>query len=125
MSVHKETYVVRGWRLPYEPFKGKYDEIEPYDARKRALDAKPWDFSIIMDGMSGKWVVIGEVVAATDEDGDFKGSKEYITELSTRAVSQYIVKLRKAALCFVRNNSIDVAPLLHQAPQLMIVEHYH
>ena len=37
----------------------------------------------------------------------------------------YIVRMRKAALAFVRNNSIDVAPLLHNVPKLMLVEHYH
>ena len=125
MSVRKDSYIVRGWRLPYEPFKGKYDVIEPYFANKRKARVPPWEFSIIMDGMSGKWVVMGEVLSGA-EGGDFGTSaNDYITEIDTKSVSSYIVRMRKAALAFVRNNSIDVAPLLHNVPKLMLVEHYH
>lgn len=125
MSVRKDSYIVRGWRLPFEPFSGKYDLLEPYMAYARKVGVRPWEFSIIFDGMSGKWVCLGEVLLATDADGDFGGNEnQYVTEINTKAVSNYIVRMRKAALTFVRNNSIDVASLLHQVPTLMIVEHY-
>ena len=83
MGVHVNTYVMWGVLLPYEPFKGKYDDLEPHmdDRRSDVADAKT-SVKVLYDGMNGKYVAIGRIVERTGSHGVFhepiNAASEYI-----------------------------------------------
>lgn len=66
MSVQCNTYVMIGALFPYEAFKGKYEELEPY--LDSAFDGIHHHngICVLFDGMNGKYVAVGKVLAKTE-----------------------------------------------------------
>jgi DNA repair exonuclease SbcCD nuclease subunit len=71
MSVQTNTYVVWGVRLDY-PEDHESVDLEEYQDSAYSADTNPKDgITVIADGMSGKYVVVGHVAGKTvDEDGE-------------------------------------------------------
>jgi hypothetical protein len=70
MSTQCNTYVMVGAVLPYESFEGKYDHLEPYlDNPFRGVHHHN-GICVLFDGMCGKYVAVGKVVA---KSGNWQG----------------------------------------------------
>jgi hypothetical protein len=67
MGTRMDHYVVLGRRFDMEPFKDKYETLEPF------FDNPPEGMKVIYDGMGGKYVVIGQVIAKSNEYEGFDG----------------------------------------------------
>jgi len=71
MSVQCNTYVINGALLPYEEFKDRYDDLEPYmDSAFKGIHHHK-GLCVIFDGMNGKYVAIGRVLAKTENHQGF------------------------------------------------------
>lgn len=73
MSVHLNTYVMLGALLPYAAFKsdGWHDRLEPY-MDNAFNDLQHYDgLCVLWDGMNGKYVAIGKVLAKSDNHQGF------------------------------------------------------
>ena len=71
MSVQCNTYVVRGALLPYADFKDRYNDLEPYmDSAFKGIHHHK-GLCVIYDGMGGKYVAIGRVLAKTTNHHGF------------------------------------------------------
>ena len=68
MSVQCNTYIVLGVKLPYEKH-GMYERFE--DLMDSAYDKKREGLTCIFDGMSGKHVILGHVIAKSDNHEGF------------------------------------------------------
>lgn len=68
MGVNIAHYVVAGVKLPYEKY--EYEQLEKfmvsYWEPKKALK-----FGVLYDGMSGDYIIAGQILAATGNDRDF------------------------------------------------------
>lgn len=67
MSVQINTYVLFGVLLPYTICKEHYDALEPYtdNAFEPSFNPKN-DLTVLYDGMNGDYVMIGHVVAKSE-----------------------------------------------------------
>lgn len=73
MSVQVNTYVILGVELPYKPFKDRYDEFEPYmDSAFEGIKNHN-GLCVLFDGMDGKYIIVGRVLAKTKNHGHFDG----------------------------------------------------
>ena len=71
MSVQCNTYILRGALLPYADFKDRYDDLEPYmDSAFKGVHHHN-GLCVIYDGMNGKYVAIGRVLAKTENHQGF------------------------------------------------------
>lgn len=65
MSVQCNTYVMIGAVFPYANFKGKSEDLEPWmDSAFKGIQSKN-GITVLYDGMNGKYVAVGKVVAKT------------------------------------------------------------
>ena len=124
MSVNQNIYVIWGVRLNYDDFytllKNKYnlttDEvydqiIEEYrDSAFEGIKHKN-KLCVIMDGMCGKYVIIGYVIAKSDENQ--QGLEEVI------AIQALPSKLKKQ----IKTNLREIFDI-EENPQWLIVNHY-
>lgn len=95
MSVQCNTYIVRGALLPYADFKDRYDDLEPYmDSAFKGVHHHN-GLCVIFDGMNGKYVAIGRVLAKT---GNHKGFDAPITVASPCPHGDDMLKALVAAL---------------------------
>jgi hypothetical protein len=70
MSVRTTTYVVYGALLEASVIEGMYDALEPYMDHARGSEIHHHDdLCVIYDGMSGHYLIIGRVLAKSDESG--------------------------------------------------------
>lgn len=128
MSVRKDSYIVYVWRMPYDLFSKHYDALEPYFPKGGY--GKPFtfhdDFTVIFDGMSGNWVVVGKVLHVADAHGDF-GGQDGITLLPPGVEPLVAAALNFCLHNFVQAQGIGLAAytILDAPPALMLVEHYH
>lgn len=79
MSTQVNTYVLWGLILPYEEVNAlpggedsAYDRAEPYTDSAFDEDVNPKnEVTILFDGMNGKYVAVGHVIAKTRDYGHF------------------------------------------------------
>lgn len=71
MSVQCNTYVMWGALLPYKEFRERYEELEPYmDSAFKAIHHHE-GLCVLFDGMCGKYVAIGHVIAKSENGEGF------------------------------------------------------
>ena len=72
MSSQQNTYVMLGAKFPYDLFKGKSEEIEPY--MDSAFDNIYHNerLCILYDGLNAEYVIIGKVLAKTRNHAGFE-----------------------------------------------------
>lgn len=63
MGVYRTEYIIYGWKLPYDI--GKDQELDLYEIDE-ILESP---FSLIVDGMMGKYCVFGEIINQTSDEG--------------------------------------------------------
>lgn len=67
MSTQVNTYVILGVRLPY--VNDTYEKYEKY--MDDAFNPRQQGLVVLYDGRDGRYIIIGHVVAVTDEGGSF------------------------------------------------------
>lgn len=66
MSTQVNTYAIIGCFVPYDDVSTRYDELEPYmDSAYEGIQHHD-DLCILFDGMSGKYAIVGRVLAKTE-----------------------------------------------------------
>jgi hypothetical protein len=81
MSTQLNTYVLVGVKLPYDHFSGDdldtdadYEKLEPYmDSAFKGIEHHN-GLCVLFDGMNGKYIAAGRVLAKTDESDGFNGA---------------------------------------------------
>lgn len=72
MSTQVNSYVMYGVVLPYELCKGHYVMLDPYMDSPFKPEVNPKDgLTVLFDGLNGKYVAIGHVVAKTENHQHF------------------------------------------------------
>jgi hypothetical protein len=72
MSTNQNTYVVLGTKLPYDLFKDKFDQLEPYmDDAFEGIHHHD-RLCVLYDGMNGGYVIIGKILAKTKNHQGFE-----------------------------------------------------
>ncbi len=74
MGVDRNDYLIYGWKLPYEIKNDKDDVLDLWDDKYSPhMDgSEENELRIVSDGMSGKWTVVGIVLASSDEYSGFE-----------------------------------------------------
>jgi hypothetical protein len=69
MGIDRTDYIVYGWKLPYDLKDSKGDKIDFWDDKYLPMieGHENEKYSIIIDGMSGEYVVFGIIIAQADE----------------------------------------------------------
>jgi hypothetical protein len=69
MSVNRTDYIVYGWKLSYEPKDSKGNKIDLWDDKYLPMieGHKGEKYSIIRDGMSGRYTIFGIILEKADE----------------------------------------------------------
>lgn len=77
MGVDRTDYLIYGWKLPIN-FVNSNGPIDIWDEKFRPYmeGHKGIDFSLIFDGMGGKYTVFGKRIAFATDDGDGWGFME-------------------------------------------------
>ncbi len=71
MSTQVNTYVILGVKLPY-PKGGGDEEYKKYEKyMDDAFEPRQRGLVVLFDGRDGRYVIIGHVMAVTDEGGSF------------------------------------------------------
>lgn len=106
MSVQCNTYVMIGAVFPYEAFAGKSDELDPWmDSYREGIKGKN-GITVLYDGMGGRYVAVGKVLAKTENfegfyepvlpEGDLSVSEleEFgnVLELANEHVTDFVIK---------------------------------
>jgi len=115
MSVNRTDYIVFGWKLPYELKNSKGERINFYDDDKYLpmIEGHPNEpYSLIIDGMSGDYIVFGKIIAEADDDEGW--GFNYLTNLIQdpyELISKY-------------HEVFDVKGIIAH-PHLFIFSHFH
>ena len=74
MSVDRSDYIIYGWKLPYELKDTKGENIDLWDDKfLPMIEGHPGEkFTLIIDGMCGKYNAFGLSVAQSNEDWEFE-----------------------------------------------------
>lgn len=67
MSVQVNTYVMVGAMLPFDACKDRDEELEPYEDSAFEGIKHHDGLCIVADGMNGKYVAVGRVIAKSDD----------------------------------------------------------
>ena len=119
MSTQVNTYVMYGCLLDYAETKarhegGVWDKIEPYTDNAFKPEVNPKDgLTVLYDGMDGRYIAIGHVIAKTDNHQSLKKPVEIPTEDTMHPVRVALFALMK---------ELKVAD--KYAPRWLVVSHY-
>lgn len=69
MSTQCNTYVILGVEIPYEKHSDQYDKYEKY--MDSAFDEKREGITCLLDGMNGEYIILGHVMAKTEDWAGF------------------------------------------------------
>lgn len=112
MGVDVQAYVILGVKLPGDAIGDDYDRLEPYMA---GGTPEANGVQIVYDGMSGEYVIVGKVIAASDQtDGHFETPVSVSGDLSIDEHARITAKIK------------ELFP--DQPPQplsVIVVSHYH
>lgn len=120
MSVQANTYVIIGAQFSYEAFKDSYDDIEDLEDSPFKPDFNPkHGITCLFDGMNGKYVILGKVIAKTR---DHEGFDDIID------LSQVVLGMKQADMDEIAAAILAVAPegaVTEETPvRLMVLTHY-
>lgn len=102
MSVQLNTYVLYGNILDYAELRARhrieggslYDLVDPYLDNAFSGETNPRDgLTVLFDGMDGKYVAVGHVIAKTESFGGFTGAIEVPGELPTSPIRTALFNL--------------------------------
>lgn len=72
MSIKAQTFVLWGVVLPYDG--DLFEQCEPYnpDADRESAVNRKGNMTVLFDGMSGEYIVVGHVIAHTEDGQAFE-----------------------------------------------------
>lgn len=116
MSVTKQEYLMYGWKLDQDMHDADGNEID-WNSDELADLHDDEDFAIIVDGMSGEYVVVGKIIVQGVSNHDGEGGFEEVHEFDLAKIE----KLKKGLLKTYKKllNSLPATE-----PKLLIFSHY-
>ena len=87
MGVEREDYIVIGANIGYDRYDD--DRYEDYDVYRCIKEVG--EMTYVIDGMSGKYFIVGEVVKHADDYDGFGVNELVVDEESSKRVVQFIL----------------------------------
>lgn len=89
MSTQCNTYVMIGAVLPYGPFQGKSDELDPWrDSAFKGIEHRN-GITVLYDGMNGEYVAVGKVLAKTENWRGFEDPVPLAGDLTIKELIEF------------------------------------
>jgi hypothetical protein len=98
MGVNQAHYVLAGVKLKDRITDGTYEKYEDHIVRFWKPE-KALGFGVLFDGMSGKYILAGHILAATGDDKDHFGDEPLEIELTPKLKKQIKKDLKEKIGC--------------------------
>ncbi len=117
MGVDRSDYLVYGWKMPYE--------VDDQLSEEYWDDVNEYDINFIADGMSGKYIVFGSVIASADDPSEGWGFVE-LDNLKPTFAPEIFGEFGEVFGKYSEKSLADILKTYNipETPKLLLFSHY-